>query len=164
MLCPSGCKITSCLLSFFSLSHDFSSLFSLERTLIPPFIEDIGPLSIIASFSFSSSLVVAASSLPAQAGLAALPLLSAVIAPALARNIVVAVPPALAEFIIFTQLPPAGTFTGVLQTNSVVLPGLPPHTGAQALSAHKRVWCHKPIQRSMLIAGLNNSNQLTVHA
>ncbi|EAS36586.3 uncharacterized protein CIMG_12742 [Coccidioides immitis RS] len=58
----------------------------------------------------------------------------------------------------FTQLPPAATFAGS------VLPGLPPHTGAQALSARERAWCREPIQRPVLIAGLDNPNQLAVRA
>ncbi|EAS36645.3 uncharacterized protein CIMG_12734 [Coccidioides immitis RS] len=60
-------------------------------------------------------------------------------------------------------MPPATTFTDASQVNLVVLPGLPPHTGAQALSAHERAWCCKPIQRPVLIAGLDNPNQLTVY-
>ncbi|KMU92216.1 hypothetical protein CIHG_10062 [Coccidioides immitis H538.4] len=110
-------------------------------------MKDIRPLSIVTSLSPSSPLVVAAPSLPAQASSALPPFSAVVAAPALARNIIVTVPPALAGFI-----------------SAMVLQGLPPHTEAQALSAYKRVWCHKPIQRPVLIAGLNNSNQLAVHA
>ncbi|KMU92359.1 hypothetical protein CIHG_10155 [Coccidioides immitis H538.4] len=76
----------------------------------------------------------------------------------------VVIAPALARNTTFTQIPPATTFAGALQANPVVLPGLLSHTGVQALSVCKRAWCHKPIQRPVLIAGLNNSNQLTVHA
>ncbi|KJF60066.1 uncharacterized protein CIMG_12717 [Coccidioides immitis RS] len=122
-------------------------------------------LHVVVLSSFSPS-VVAASPVPAQAGSATLSPLSTVVALALARNVVVVVFSAPAGFwfqTIFIQMPPAATFAGVLWANSVVLPGLPPYTGAQALSACERAWYHKSIQRSMLIAGLDNPNQLTVY-
>ncbi|KJF59932.1 uncharacterized protein CIMG_12595 [Coccidioides immitis RS] len=46
--------------------------------------------------------------------------------------------------------------------NLVILPGLLFYTEAQALSACERIWCCEPIQKSVLIAGLDNSNQLAV--
>ncbi|KMU84265.1 hypothetical protein CIHG_02051 [Coccidioides immitis H538.4] len=100
MLCLSGCEATKAagLLSSPLLFHDFSSLSSLRRTPTSPFTEDIGPLSVVTSFSPPSSPVVTTPSLPVQAG-PALPSLSTVVAaPAPAGNIVVTVPPALAGF------------------------------------------------------------------
>ncbi|KJF60062.1 uncharacterized protein CIMG_10877 [Coccidioides immitis RS] len=149
--------------SFFSLSCKLLPLFSLERIFISLFVKEVGPSSIITSSSPSSLPVVTASLLPAQAGSALSSLSTVVAAPALTRNIVVAVPPALAEFIIFIQILPVTAFTSALQVNPVILPDLSPHTGAQALSAYKRAWYYKPIQKSVLITGLNNLNQLTVH-
>ncbi|EER23212.1 hypothetical protein CPC735_045820 [Coccidioides posadasii C735 delta SOWgp] len=112
-----------------------------------------------------------------------------VVPPAPAGNVVVAVPPAPAGFVgavvprgawdrlaapprdqqwwsqtTFTLLPPAAFFAGTSRANPVALPGVPPHTGAQALSARERAWCRGPIQRPVLIAGLDNPNQLAVRA
>ncbi|EAS30580.3 uncharacterized protein CIMG_06059 [Coccidioides immitis RS] len=64
----------------------------------------------------------------------------------------------------FNQLLLAAFFTGSSRANPVVLPGLPPHTEPQALSARERAWCCEPIQRPVLIAGLDNPNQLAVRA
>ncbi|EFW18854.1 conserved hypothetical protein [Coccidioides posadasii str. Silveira] len=101
----------------------------------------------IVILSPPSPLVVAAPSTPAQAGSAALSFSLTVVALALARNIVVVVVSSV----------PAGF------ANLVVLPGLSSYTGAQALSVCKRAWCCKSIQRPVLIAGLDNLNQLTIH-
>ncbi|KMU74343.1 hypothetical protein CISG_10326 [Coccidioides immitis RMSCC 3703] len=111
-----------------------------QRIFTPFFTEKVGPSSIIASSSSSSSSVITTFLLPAQANSALSSLSTVIAAPALARNIVVIISPAPAEFM-----------------------NLLSHTGAQALSAHKKAWCHKPIQKSVLIAGLNNSNQLAIH-
>ncbi|KMU92725.1 hypothetical protein CIHG_10545 [Coccidioides immitis H538.4] len=112
------------------------------------------PSSIVAS-SLSSLSVTAALSVPAQASSVTLSLLFTVVAAlALARNISILYHIST----IFTQLLPAATFAGALWINLMVLSGLLFHTGTQALSVCKRTWYYEPIQRSVLIAGLNNSN------
>jgi hypothetical protein len=64
----------------------------------------------------------------------------------------------------FVPLPPPAHFAGRSSTNPVVIPGLPPWTGAQALSRRERAWVREPILRPVLLIGLDDPRQLATRA
>ncbi|KMU81941.1 hypothetical protein CISG_09323 [Coccidioides immitis RMSCC 3703] len=91
-------KLLICSLSLLSSVTSLLSS-SLREVSISLFTEDIEPSSVVASLSSSSPSVVTTFFLPAQASSAALSPPPVIVAPAPARNIVVAVSSALAGFV-----------------------------------------------------------------
>lgn len=64
----------------------------------------------------------------------------------------------------FVNLPAAAWFEPHSQRQPVVVPGLPPWTGVQALSTRERQWVLAPILRSVPFSGVCRSEQLAVRA
>jgi hypothetical protein len=62
----------------------------------------------------------------------------------------------------FVNLPEEAWFTPRSQRHPVAVPGLPPWTGGQALSARERRWILAPIIRSVPFCGFSRSEQLAV--